>query len=55
MAMLPKILFTTIVDGLDQHSRDMAPIGFELIVAPQYSEAYTAALPEAVYVVGKFS
>jgi hypothetical protein len=50
--MRPKILFTTIVDDLDQQARDMAPDGFELIVAPQFSEAYTATLPQAEYLVG---
>jgi phosphoglycerate dehydrogenase-like enzyme len=50
--MPPKILFTGIFDGIDQHAREMAPAGFELIVAPQHSEAYAAALPDAEYLVG---
>ncbi|WP_422001461.1 2-hydroxyacid dehydrogenase [Reyranella sp.] len=50
--MLPKILFTTVMDGLDRHAAEMAPEGFELVIAPQFTPAYTAALPEAEYLVG---
>ena len=50
--MPPTILFTGTFDGIDQHARDMAPSGFELIVASQHSAAFTAALPDAEYLIG---
>jgi lactate dehydrogenase-like 2-hydroxyacid dehydrogenase len=50
--MAPKILFTHTVDGIDQHARDMAPAGFELIVATQDTPTYSAALPDVDYLIG---
>jgi phosphoglycerate dehydrogenase-like enzyme len=50
--MPPKILFTHTVDGIDQHARDMAPAGFELIVATQNTPTYAVALPDVEYLIG---
>jgi phosphoglycerate dehydrogenase-like enzyme len=50
--MPSKILFTSTADAIVQDARDLTPAGFELLVASPGSAAYTAALPEAEYLIG---
>jgi phosphoglycerate dehydrogenase-like enzyme len=49
---MAKILFTSTADEIVQDARDMLPEGYELIVAAPGNAAYTAALPEADYLIG---
>ncbi|MSP02511.1 MAG: lactate dehydrogenase [Acetobacteraceae bacterium] len=50
--MPSNILFTSTADEIVQDARDMAPAGYDLIVAAPGSAAYQAALPDAEYLIG---
>lgn len=50
--MPAKILFTNISAEIVEHAREMSPAGFDLIVAAPGSAEYTAALPDAAYLLG---
>jgi phosphoglycerate dehydrogenase-like enzyme len=49
---MPNILFTSTADAIVQDAQVMVPAGFDLIVAAPGTAAYTAALPEADYLIG---
>jgi hypothetical protein len=51
-AVPDKILFTNTSAEIVDDARGMSPAGFELIVAAAGSAAYTAALPDAAYLLG---
>ncbi|MBT5192289.1 MAG: lactate dehydrogenase [Rhodospirillaceae bacterium] len=50
--MAPKIVFVTQFPAAADSARDLAPKGFDLIIAEARSAEYTAALAEAEYLVG---
>jgi phosphoglycerate dehydrogenase-like enzyme len=50
--MPAKILFTNTSAEIADDAREMSPAGFELIVAAAGSAEYTAALPDAEYLLG---
>ena len=50
--MAPKIVFVTQFPAAADSARDLAPAGFEMVIADAHSQAYNMAMTDAQYLVG---